>query len=1033
MGRITSSVGLVTGVPIADTVDQLIAISARPRDLLVQRTETLQAEQLGIAELTASTIAVQLSIQNLRTSTLFDQKNVTVSDDSLLTTSVTGTPAAGTYQFTPVRQAQAHQLLSGGFATRDTALGGGEVSLRFGGFVDRSVILDELNGGAGVERGQIKITDRSGASEIIDLRFAQTIDDVLRAINSANNIDITALADGDQLKLVDNISAGQVTTNLKVQEVGLTTTAADLGLAGIDTSASEASGLDVFRLFDNLQLRRLNDGNGVNLKQGVADLQVELQDGSSLQIEFFAQSKGPTQSAATTDAANGVDAEIAFTSVGTGESFDGYDITFVDDEDITFGNETVEIDTVAKTLQFNIDAGNSRAVHVINALNNDATASQVFTAATSASGDGTGVVDVADTATTSGGAIAYNNETTIGDVIATINAVDPAKLQARISSAGDSIELVDLTAGASTFSVTSLFGGSVAEGLGLTNAAAGGVISGERRLGGLKTVLLDSLAGGFGLGQLGTLDLTDRSGATANVDLSNAKTLHDVIAAINGAVVSITARVNDARNGLLLEDTSGGTGNLIIANSGDSTTTADKLRIATNAISSIANSGSLDLQTLSEQQSLASLNGGRGVDDGSFLITDTNGQAGAVNLAVSGAESVGDVIDLINALGIGVQARINDTGDGILLLDTASGSGDISVDDVGNGTAAADLRLAGTSVTKTIGGTPTKVLDGATTLKVTLSATDTLDDLVQQINALNGDVAASVFNSGAGATPFRLSLTSQFTGARSELLVDTGALNVGFQQVVAAQDALVLVGSPDSPLAGALASSADNDFDSLIDGITVSVNGTSSETVTVNVEQSSSSVVTQLELFVEQYNNLQDKIDELAFFSEVDNTSGVLFGSSSVLRIQFDLSNALTRRYFGAGSIQSLEEVGLSLNGQGRLSFDETKFQEKYDADRDAVEQFFSQDEFGAAHKLFDTVEQLAGETGSVLVSRAESLQLTIDDNISRVAALTAALDVERERLLLEFFRMESTISQLQGNLTALSQIQALAPLTSTA
>lgn len=242
----------------------------------------------------------------------------------------------------------------------------------------------------------------------------------------------------------------------------------------------------------------------------------------------------------------------------------------------------------------------------------------------------------------------------------------------------------------------------------------------------------------------------------------------------------------------------------------------------------------------------------------------------------------------------------------------------------------------------------------------------------------------------------------------------------------------MLVGFAGASSTGILASSETNDFDSLIDGITISVNEPSTEAVSVTVEQSSSSVVSQLKLFAEQYNKLQDKIDELAFFNETDNSTGVLFGSSSVLRIQFDLSNTITSRHFGAGSIQSLGEVGLSLNSEGRLIFDESRFQDKYDADRRAVEQFFAQDGFGVAQKLFDTVEGLAGVTGSVLVSRVESLQLTIDSNASRVTALSERLNTERERLLLQFFRLEGTISQLQGNLSALSQIQALTPLTST-
>ena len=57
MARIQSSIGLVTGIPITDTVDQLIAVSARPRDTLVGRTNKLQSEQLAIGELTAVVIA----------------------------------------------------------------------------------------------------------------------------------------------------------------------------------------------------------------------------------------------------------------------------------------------------------------------------------------------------------------------------------------------------------------------------------------------------------------------------------------------------------------------------------------------------------------------------------------------------------------------------------------------------------------------------------------------------------------------------------------------------------------------------------------------------------------------------------------------------------------------------------------------------------------------------------------------------------------------------------------------------------------
>ena len=113
MGRIQSSIGIITGVPITQTVDQLMAISARPRDLLASRTKQLQTEQTAISESTALTLAMQLAGKSLGKESLFTATTASSSNAAALSATVTGTPAAGSYQFTPLAQAQAQQLLSG--------------------------------------------------------------------------------------------------------------------------------------------------------------------------------------------------------------------------------------------------------------------------------------------------------------------------------------------------------------------------------------------------------------------------------------------------------------------------------------------------------------------------------------------------------------------------------------------------------------------------------------------------------------------------------------------------------------------------------------------------------------------------------------------------------------------------------------------------------------------------------------------------------------------------------------------------------
>jgi len=47
MSRIQSSVGLITGIPIEETVNKLMAVAARPRELMVNRDrrQIVQYEQ----------------------------------------------------------------------------------------------------------------------------------------------------------------------------------------------------------------------------------------------------------------------------------------------------------------------------------------------------------------------------------------------------------------------------------------------------------------------------------------------------------------------------------------------------------------------------------------------------------------------------------------------------------------------------------------------------------------------------------------------------------------------------------------------------------------------------------------------------------------------------------------------------------------------------------------------------------------------------------------------------------------------------
>ena len=146
--------------------------------------------------------------------------------------------------------------------------------------------LETLNGGNGINRGKIIITDGDGNKATIDLTDVTTLDEVFDRINNADGINVTASAKADGLIIADNTTSG--TATLKVENAGSDTTATDLGIAAIDGGTGDLDvtvngviqGSNINTIGLNTPLASLNDGNGVLILDNVADFKINAKDGS---------------------------------------------------------------------------------------------------------------------------------------------------------------------------------------------------------------------------------------------------------------------------------------------------------------------------------------------------------------------------------------------------------------------------------------------------------------------------------------------------------------------------------------------------------------------------------------------------------------------------------------------------------------------------------------------------------------------------------------------------------------------------------
>ena len=1053
MGVISASTGLNSGIDISGTISKLMAIDAKPVTALQTEDTTLTNQETAVSSLSALLLSVQDVTQTLGQATMWGSQSATSSDTAALTASVTGSAAQGTFQYTPVQLAQSQQILSSGFQSADTALGGGTLTFRYGKTVNQGVRLSDINGGQGFVPGEIRITDRSGASAVIDLSAAQNIDDVIQAINSGapsgSGINVTASTNDGRIVLTDNTGGSGA---LQVQEVNGGTTAASLGLANIDSTASSGTnsvaGSDIFTLANNIQLGALNDGMGVQMNPfALGDISYTLHDGTQGTIDL-SQLSGDSS---VNDLVQQINSQ-ASGKLRASLSANGLVVT---DTTATSAN-------AGKTFSIANSAGSSAASDLglvqsttAGSLTGTQVAGGLNTVLLQALNDGMGVQvnssTMGDISYTlhdgTQGTIDLAGQTTLGGVIQQIDSQSGNKLQASISGTG--LVITDATVNqknaANTFSISDAPGSTAASDLGLVASTTAGAVTGGAILGGLQTVLLSDLNGGQGLGPLGYMQLTDGNGSSVNVNLSTAVTLQDVIGDINSqaqnAKVDITAKVNAAGDGIELVDTSGGAGPLTAANSGapsgsgsDGLNTAMKLGLATatgpgSSSGGALNSGDLHLQSVSQNTLLSSLNGGAGVAPGTIQITETNHSMAVINVT-SSMQTVGDVIAAINRNATGLHAAINATGDGIVLTDTAHGSGALSVSE-GSSTTASDLHLLGTATT--VNGT--QVINGSMTRTITLKPTDTLTDLQNDINNLGGGLSAGIVTDGS-SDPYRLSLTATQSGEAGNMIVDSSQIGgMSLEEITHGQDALLALGggAPGTP-GPRLVSSSTNTFSGVLSGVSMTIKQASGQPVSISVGNDGTNIAAALQTFVTNYNNFRSQLTTDTAYDTTTETGAVLSNDGAAMQLDMQLSQLLTSSFSGApgtpgrGPVQSLADVGITVQSDGTLSFDQNQFNSAWTANPAAVQQMFTTKTTGVSNRFETLINQLAGANGSLLSSRTSALQQQISDNQSTIDQMNQRLSDEQNLLYTQYYNMDLTIGKMKNTQSLLSNLTLLAP-----
>lgn len=295
------------------------------------------------------------------------------------------------------------------------------------------------------------------------------------------------------------------------------------------------------------------------------------------------------------------------------------------------------------------------------------------------------------------------------------------------NSAGNGIKITDNTGGSNDLIVAEVSGGTTADTLGILNAGTSDTVIEGSDLNHQWISEKTQLSGlNFGSGIFeGKFKITAHSGTSYTVDLSstiNAKTIGDVLIAINSNTIGVKANINTTGDGILLTDSSTGSSLLKVEEvSGGST--AKSLNLLANTSSTTV--------------------------DGKF--------AHSVELAAT--DTLEDVISKINSEDIGISAAI--INDGALnspyrMMLTSEHSGSIGrmVIDTSSLSGGSGLSLSSTASAR-----DTALLigknDGSSRAQLIIKNSNTVTDAIQGVtlNLLQETTA-----------PVKLSITENYTG-----------------------------------------------------------------------------------------------------------------------------------------------------------------------------------------------------------------------------------------------------------------------------
>jgi len=227
-----SSPGIGSGLDVQGIVTKLMQVEQQPLDLLNTQEQTVQSRISAFGTLKSSLAALQAAVHSLATPTAFRAMTANFADDTVGSASVGDGAVAGTYSVEVSQLAQAHKLVSNGFASVASSIGNGTLTFTFGTYAAGAFTA---NGSVGAKT----VTIAPGQDSLAAIRDAVNAADVGVTASIVND----GSANGQRLVFTSSATGAANSLKITASDAdGNDTDAAGLSQLAFDPAAAAGSG-----------------------------------------------------------------------------------------------------------------------------------------------------------------------------------------------------------------------------------------------------------------------------------------------------------------------------------------------------------------------------------------------------------------------------------------------------------------------------------------------------------------------------------------------------------------------------------------------------------------------------------------------------------------------------------------------------------------------------------------------------------------------------------------------------------------------